>query len=101
MNMYEIIRFDLEKKRRKKAEIFYLQIKNDFFFLDLVRENEILTNLGLFEVWWILSDGDIIRYHHKIIVAQVTVVLTSFVKAQDHWVRYVAFDLRLMYNLWG
>lgn len=49
MNMYEIIRFDLEKKRRKKAEIFYLQIKNDFF-LDLVRENEILTNLGLFEV---------------------------------------------------
>lgn len=39
MNMYEIIRFDLEKK--KKAEIFYLQIKNDFFFLDLVRENEI------------------------------------------------------------
>lgn len=37
--MYEIIRFDLEKK--KKAEIFYLQIKNDFFFLDLVRENEI------------------------------------------------------------
>lgn len=39
MNMYEIIRFDLGKK--KKAEIFYLQIKNDFFFLDLVRENEI------------------------------------------------------------
>lgn len=35
--MYGIIRFDLEKK----AEIFYLQIKNDFFFLDLVRENEI------------------------------------------------------------
>lgn len=60
-----------------------------------------LTNLGLFEVWWILSDGDIIRYHHKIIVAQVTVVLASFVKAQDHRVRYVAFDLRLMYNLWG
>lgn len=41
MNMYEIIRFDLEKKKKKKAEIFYLQIKNDFFFLDLVRENEI------------------------------------------------------------
>lgn len=40
MNMYEIIRFDLGKKK-KKAEIFYLQIKNDFFFLDLVRENEI------------------------------------------------------------
>lgn len=40
--MYEIIRFDLEKKKKKKkAEIFYLQIKNDFFFLDLVRENEI------------------------------------------------------------
>lgn len=41
MNMYEIIRFDLGKKKKKKAEIFYLQIKNDFFFLDLVRENEI------------------------------------------------------------
>lgn len=99
--MYEIIRFDLEKKK-KKAEIFYLQIKNDFFFLDILLERmKFLTNLGLFEVWWILSDGDIIRYHHKIIVAQVTVVLASFVKAQNHRVRYVAFDLRLMYNLWG
>lgn len=84
MNRYEITGFDLKKKKRAKKQRSSISSLKMFSFWILLERLNLLTNLGLFEVCWSLSHGYAIWYHYQIVEAQVTVVLTGFVKSQDH-----------------